>query len=290
MVTLKNETSKSQYMKSYVVAGGKEGKTTFLVASLLGALPHQKQGLVTSPAHLHLLGIDSNAVGGLAQFLTKVCGKSEDYLEVDVHNMQDAANLVSASRTDWDFSFFNAMMMKVKDIRAQIAKVPGVHAVVCSSLTGLAEALQRGMSGPPDPSKKGGGMDIAKWSDLTRQLVELRNLLQVDTHHMFWEGHVFKAGGGGQGGAEAHEEAGVPGKVGKNWGFNVDQVFRLRRELRVCYPNTLVEKQYLDTKPTLDFTSGGRGFTGVLEAKEYDLVDVAVKLGYKVGAFGAKTT
>lgn len=283
MVTLRTESSKSQFLKAYVVAGGKEGKTTFLVASCLGALPHQKQGLVTEPAHLHIIGIDSNAVGGLGAFLTKVCGKDDRFLDVDVHNMQDAANLVSAGKSDWDYSFFNAMMAKVKDVRAAIQKTPGVHAVIMSSLTGLAESLQRGMAGPPDPSKKGGGMDAAKWQDLSRQLIEIRNLLQLDTHHMFWEGHVFSAGGGMNG--VAHEEAGVAGKVGKNWGFNVDQVFRLRRELRQCYPNTQVEKQYVDTKPTLEFTSGGRGFTGVLADKEYDLVDVASKLGYKVGGF-----
>lgn len=278
--TLRTERSKSQYLKSYVVAGGKEGKTTYLVASILGALPGQEQALVTAPEHLHILGFDSNAVGGLATFITKICGKPERYLDVDVRNMQDAARKIAESQSDWDYSFFNAVVLEIKALKAHIAKTEGVHAVVASSLTGLAEALQRGMSGPPNPAKKGGGMDESKWQDLSRQLIEIRNLLQVDTHHMFWEGHVFRAGSKDN----VHEEVGVPGKVGKNWGFNVDQVFRLRRET-AKYPGTLIDKQYVDTKPSLDFTCGGRGFTGVLADKEYSLVDVANKLGYKVGGF-----
>ncbi len=280
METLKTEKSKSQFMKAYVVAEGKAGKTSFLVASILGALPHQKQGLVTSPSHLHVLGFDSNAVGGLADFLTKLCKKDDRYLEVDVHNMQDPARKVAESQGDWDYSFYQAVIAKVQVIRNLVKTQPGVHAVLVSSLTGLAEALQRGMSGPPNASKKGGGMDQAKWQDLSRQLIEIRNLLQVDTHHVFWEGHVYKVGSGD----DTRDAAGVPGTTGRNWGFNVEQTLRLRRET-AKYPNTLIDKQYLDTKPTLDFTSSGRGFTGVLADKEYNLVDIATKLGYKVGGY-----
>jgi hypothetical protein len=286
MGTLREDKSRSQYLKTYLVAGGKEGKTTFLTASILGALPHQKEGgLVDKPQHLHVLAIDSNAVGGLGDFITKLCKRPESYLDVDVINLQDQARTTSLGSSDWDYSFFNAMVLSVKEVKEKIAKSPGVHAVVMSSLTGLAEALQRGLSGPPNPMKKGGGMDESKWQDLSRQLIEIRNLLQVDTHHVFWEGHVFRSGSKDQ----VHDEVGVPGKVGRNWGFNVDQVFRLRRELRVMYPNSQVEKQYVDTKPTLDFTSGGRGFTGVLADKEYDLVDVAKRLGYKVGGWKAES-
>jgi hypothetical protein len=245
---------------------------SLVIACGSGAIAPHAPTLVVNGAPLDPNASGVVVVGG---------GGGGSWWPADAEFMQDAANLVSASKSEWDYSFFNAMMSKIRDIRGTIAKTPGVHAVVASSLTGLAEALQRGMSGPPDGSKKGGGMDQAKWQDLSRQLVEMRNLLQVDTHHMFWEGHVLSTTKDGV----SVEEAGVPGKVGKNWGFNVDQVFRLRRELRVVYPGTQVEKQYLDTKPTLDFTSGGRGFTGVLEPKEYDLVEVAAKLGYKVGGF-----
>lgn len=286
VTTLADAGTKSDYAKTYLVAGGKEGKTTFLAASCLGALPHQKEGLVTSPAHLHILGFDSDSVGGLANFIVKECKRDPAYLGVRVYNMADQLRKCADSQTDWDYTFFSSVIGTVNEVRLAISKTPGVHAVIASSLTGLSEALQRGLSGPPNPAKKGGGMDESKWQDLTRQLIEIRNKLQVDTHHMFWEGHVFRAGSKDQ----VHDEVGVPGKVGRNWGFNVSQVFRLRRELNVKYPGTNVEKQYMDTKPTLDFTSGGRGFTGVLADKEYDLTEVFKKLGLKVGGYAGPTT
>lgn len=80
------------------------------------------------------------------------------------------------------------------------------------------------------------------------------------------------------------EENGIQGSAGKSWGFNVEQVVRLRREM-AKYPNTPVDKVYMDTRPTLDFVAGGRGFNESLDAKEYDLVQVAKKLGKKVGGW-----
>lgn len=282
-VPLSDDKSKPQHLKVYMVAEGKIGKTTHLAASCLGALPHQKKGLVTSPKHLHIITIDSNAVGGLGAFITKVCGRPAEYLDASVYPMQDAARKVSDSTTDWDYSFFNSSVQIVSEVLSNIRKEPGVHAVIVSSLTGWAEALIRGMAGPPNSAKKGGGMDMSKWQDYARQLTELRNKLHSDAAHVFWEGHVTRAKT-----EDGKEESGVSGKTGANFGFNVDYVFRMRRELNVKYAGTEVEKVYVDTRPTLDFTSSGRGVTGVLGAKEYDLVEVAEKLGLKVGGYGAK--
>lgn len=280
---LRSEGAKSQYMKSLVVSEGKSGKTTFLVSSILGALPGQKQGLVTTPKHLHVLAFDSNAVGGLAEFLTKICGRADEVLDVCVHNMAAAFAKAAESQADWDYGFFNAVCAEISAVKREIAATPGVHAVLASSLTGLSEGLQRGLAGPPSASKKGGGMDMAKWQDLSRQLIEIRNKLQSDHHHIFWEGHVMKTGG-----ADPQDTMGVQGSAGKNWSFNVEQVFRLRRQTDK-HPGTVIDKQYLETRPSLDFVSGGRGFTGILADKEYDLVDVAAKLGYRTGGYVAPT-
>ena len=110
-------------------------------------------------------------------------------------------------------------------------------------------------------------------------------MAQSDTHHTFWEGHITKTSGKED---EAKETISISGKVGLNFGFNVEQVVRLRREM-AKYPNTTVDKVFMDTRPSLDFVSGGRGFNEALGAKEYDLVEVAEKLGKKVGGFGAAT-
>lgn len=277
--TLRSE-QKMQFAKLYVVGPAKAGKTCYLIASCLGALPEQKRGLVTSPEHLHVLSIDIAATQGVGHFLTTLCKRSEQYLDIQIYDMAADVAKQRTVQTDWDHTFYNAALSQIRSIKQTIAKKGGVHAVIVSSLTGLSEILQRGISGPPDLSKKGGGMDESKWQHHARQLVEIRDLLQSDTHHTVWEGHMFKAGSKDN----VHDETGVPGKTGRNWGFNVSHVFRLVRESSK-YQGSIIDKQFLDTKPSLDFTVGGRGITGVLADKEYDLTEVCGKLGLAVGGF-----
>lgn len=267
--------SSSDFMKCLAVAEGKVGKTTYLAASCLGALPHQTEGLVDKPENLHILGFDEAFVDGLLRFIKESCKKGDSFLNVSVHDLTEVTRK-SGSNGDWDYTFYNTVTQEVQYIRADIAK-GGVHAVVVSSLTGLAMGLQNGMGGPPNPAKKGGGMDQSKWQDLSRQLSAIRNQLQADTHHTFWEGHVMKKGD-----EEGKETINVSGSAGKNFGFNVEQVVRLRREM-AKYPNTTIDKVFCDTRPSLDFVSGGRGFNEALEPKEYDLVQMAKKLGKKIG-------
>ncbi len=274
--------SSSDYMKSFVVAEGKVGKTTYLAAAALGALPHQKMGLVDTPKHLHILGFDEAFVDGLHDFIVKTCGKPEAWLDVSIHDMTEARRGCGKSG-EWDYSLYNAVVAEAKAITAEAAK-GGVHAVIVSSLTGLAEGLEAGLSGPPNPSKKGGGMDMSKWQDLSRQVVHIRNVLQQDNLHAFWEGHVSRFSKAAQNGeATVEEKIELHGGSGKNFSFNVEQVFRLRREMQK-YPGTAVDKVYVDTKPNLGFISGGRGFAALAD-REYDLVEVATKLGKKVGGF-----
>lgn len=281
MTTLR-DIGNGKFMKPLVVAEAKAGKTCFLIASCLGALPHQTKGLVTSPQHLHVLSVDTAAVDGVGQFLTgeKTCGKPDSYLDVDILDLSAEVAAVMGGKADWDYSLFSAVVRKVDDLKQRMAKMPGVHAVVVSSLTGLTEAIQRGLAGPPSEGKKGGGMDQSKWQDERRQLVELRTKLQGGPNHCFWEGHIATVGQAGG----TTETIGIPGQTGKAWGVNVTHTWRLRRELNVKHGTTLVEKQYVETAPRLEFTSGGRAST-LLDAKEYDLVAVAEKLGLAVGGY-----
>lgn len=269
--------SSSDFLKLLAVAEAKVGKTTYLAAACLGALPHQTKGLVDKPENLHILGFDEAFVDGLLRFLKESCKKGDEYCGVSVHNLAEIARK-SGQTADWDYTLTNAVTAEIQSIKSDIAK-GGVHAVIVSSLTGLASGLQNGLAGPPNPAKKGGGMDQSKWQDLSRQINAARNLLQSDTHHTIWEGHVMKGGG-----ADEKETMHVTGSAGKSFGFNVEQVVRLRREM-TKYPGTTVDKVFMDTRPSLDFVAGGRGFNEALQPKEYCLVEFAEKLGKKVGGF-----
>ncbi len=273
--------SSSDFLKMFAVAEGKVGKTTYLAASCLGALPHQtKGGLVDKPEHLHIIGFDEAFVDGLLKFLRDSCKKSAAYLNLSVHDLTDVTRK-SSMGADWNYDVSNAVQATMSGIKSEVTK-GGVHAVIFSSLTGMANGIEMGLAGAPVPGKKGAGMDMAKWGAFNHQLNHLRNMAQADTHHTFWEGHVTKTRAKDE--EDQKETVSISGKIGQNWGFNVEQVVRLRREA-VKYPNTTIDKVFMDTRPTLDFVSGGRGFNESLAAREYDLVEMAEKLGKKVGGF-----
>lgn len=273
--------SSSDFLKVFAVAEGKVGKTTHLAASCLGALPHQTEGLVDKPENLHIIGFDEAFVDGLLKFIKDSCKRPPSYLNVSVHDLTEVTRKAYSNSGGWDYGVYNAVMSEIRSIKQEVAR-GGVHALIISSLTGLSNGLKAGLAGAPDPSKKGSGMDQSKWDAMSHQLNSIRNEAQADTHHTFWEGHVSKTSGKDE---EAQKETtGIQGSAGKNWGFNVEQVMRLRREM-TKYPGTPVDKVYMDTRPTLDFVSGGRGFNESLDAREYDLVAVAKKLGKKIGGF-----
>ena len=272
--------SSSDFLKMFAVAEGKVGKTTFLAASCLGALPHQTEGLVDKPENLHILGFDEAFVDGLVRFIKESCKRSDDYLKLSVHDLTQVTRKAFNGQ-GWNYSVYNAIMAELQAINNEIKK-GGIHATIFSSLSGLAGGIKAGLAGAPDPTKKGSGMDQSKWDAMSHQLNALRNFAQDDTQHVFWEGHVMKSSAAKE--EDQKEENGIQGSAGKSWGFNVEQVVRLRREM-AKYPNTPVDKVYMDTRPTLDFVAGGRGFNESLDAKEYDLVQVAKKLGKKVGGW-----
>lgn len=293
MQEMTGETYKSgDYAKVLAASDAKVGKTTFLVAQALGAFPNQKYGgVVDKPEHLHVLTFDANALGGLQKFIVESCGKDSSYLKYRVYNHQDEWKKVSAGRSDWNYDLYNAVQTTLRLVSERAQKEGGVHVLIFSSLTGLAEGILRAIAGPPSPEKKGQGMDPAKWSEFARQLVDIRNFAQVDTHHCIWEAHIDRGSQFAmkkQDEETAKESIHVPGQAGRSWGFNVEQVFRIRREFDTTYPGTKVDRVFLDTRPSMDFIAGGRSFTESLDAKEYDMTLAFHKLGLSIGRYGSK--
>lgn len=275
----------SDFLTLFACAEGKVGKTTFLAASCLGALPHQKKGLVDKPENLHLIGFDQSFVDGLLRFLTESCKRGPEFLNISVHDLTSVTRKASLG-TGWDYGVYNATMAELRQIQADVKK-GGIHATIFSSLSGLASGIKAGLAGAPDPTKKGSGMDQSKWDGMSHQLNSLRNAAHDDTQHIFWEGHIMKSSAAKE--EDQKDENGIQGSAGKSWGFHTDAVVRLRRET-AKYPGTTVDKVFMDTRPTLDFVSGGRGFNEVMAPREYDLVEMAEKMGKKIGAYGEKIT
>lgn len=280
----------SQYAKALAIAEGKVGKTTFEVASLLGVLPWQKEGgVVTKPEHLHILTFDANAGGGLKKFIKETCNAPDEALKFRIYNLQDTMRRVSEGDGDYDMAFYNDVLSAISMVSDRVR--PGeVHAIVFSSLTGLAAGFERALIGPP---KGRGYSDPSKWKALSHQLSEVQNYAQVDKWHTIWEAHLDKPAsmGMGKGGdSEAPKESiRVSGSAGRNWAYNVEQVFRIRRQFGRVHPGTKCDMVCLDTRPSFEFISGGRNFTEALEPNEYDMTAVFRKLGLKVGNWGAKS-
>lgn len=277
--------SSSKWARQIYMADAKLGKTTWLVASLLGALPEQTGAVVSAPKNLHLIGIDEGFADGLSEFIVGQCKKPESLLDVTVHSLSEDRRR-SGLGGEWDFNFFNKFTRVISQIEAA-TKGPGVHAVVVSGLTSLAEGLYSGLAGIPGGSTesgkiaKGGGMDQSKWQDLGRQIISLRNRLHIDQHHVFWEAHIHQDKKM-QGNQEVMVEALYAGKgaESKHFAANVEYIFRLRRET-AKFPNTLIDKCFLDTKPTMGTFTTGRKST-LLNEKETDLLTVLTKFGKNV--------
>jgi hypothetical protein len=275
----------SQYAKALVVAASKEGKTVGIVANLLGVLPWQKfGGVVDRPEHLHVIALDAGAATGIPSFL-KMCGAPEEAFKLRIYNMKEDIDAVLKHDGDYNFDFFNSLVQVIKKIQDRVAK-GGTHAVLASSLTTMFQILQRAISGAP--GKGLSNMDQNKWGEVGRQVNEVRNLLQQDTYHCLWEGHVFKPPETGQGGEVKKETIQVQGSAGYNFPNNVEQVFRFRRLFGDSWEKTRIDRIVFDTRASLDFLSGGRNFTENLDAKEADLTAAFAKLGLKVGQWGRK--
>lgn len=274
----------SQTAKALIVSDAKVGKTSAIVASLLGVAPWQKAGgVVDSPENLHVVTFDANAAGGLKKFLTQTCNAPTSALAFRIYNMQDDFRAASASQSEYDRTLYNTFMTVINTVKQRAAK-GGVHAVLVSSITGLAAGLQRAIQGPVT-DKKGGGMDMSKWADFGSQIAEVRNFAQSEMWHTVWEGHLAKKMKVDKATQQAVEKTGIQinGASGDNFAFNVEQVFQLRRMFNQVHAGSKCDQFYLDTKPTGDFVANGRGFNESLEAKEPDMTLAFEKLGLKVG-------
>lgn len=274
----------SQFAKAMVVADSKAGKTCGIVASLLGVFPWQKEGgVVTSPLHLHIISFDANALGNISRFVLQTCGAQKEALGFRVYNMQDDLREAFENKQDFSLAFYNTLMATIDVVAGRVEKEKGIHALVFSSLTGAANGLKRSLFGPPklDQSNKSTG-SVPKWDGYSQQLSQLQNFAQQDNWHTVWETHKFKSPDGEK------DIIAVQGSVGKNWAYNVEQVFGYRRVPGVKYEKTPCEKVHFETRPSLEFAANGRGFSECLDPQETDLTVAFRKLGLKVGNWGAK--
>lgn len=279
--------SGNKFLKAFVVSDAKIGKTTYLACSSLGALPGQECGLVSSPECLHVISFDEGAVDGLLHFLEKSCNRP-DCTTMTVWDLSPIARTAILS-DGWDMTILNNILAILQEINNRVkAKPDQTHAVIFSSFTGMGSALKFALAGKPKEGVKSAGMSQPKWDQLNSQLMTIRAEAHRDNKHVLWEGHVQKkfiiAEPGEQQSGGTEETVGVPGGEGRNWAANVGEVVRLRREA-VKYQGTSIDKVYLDTRPALDFISGGRGFINALDQKEYDIAQMCKKLGKQVGGY-----
>lgn len=279
----------SKFGKVTAVSEPKTGKSSYLVAGVLGVLPWQsKGGIVDTPEHLNVFTFDAGALDGIRRFLLETCKAPEAALNFTVYNLEDDIRKLYANDVDYDMSLYNTVLSAVTSALEDVRKKPGVHACLFSSLTGLAKGLERGVNGPPKTSASGkvGVSDQSKWQVIAAKLTEIQNWVQQDVWHSFWEGHIDKAPT--MGADTAKESIQVSGKAGRSWAFNTPQVFRIRRQMGSTHPGTKCDLIYLDTRPNLEFIAGGRSFTEALDPKEYDPAEAFRKLKLVTGDWNKK--
>lgn len=281
----------SQYAKALMLDTAKNGKSCFIVGSILGVLPWQKfGGVVDRPSHLHVISVDSDAMGGVMGFLQKTCSAPPEALKFRIYNMQDDAARIAMDKEGNDLTFYNTLMSTVALIQERVQTEKGVHAVLFSSLTNIGAACLRALSG--DPAEKGGGMDIDKNNRFGGMIKELQLWGQIDDWHCFWEAHLHKKAPipkPGEVQQAPKDSLLLRGQVGDQFPVNVEQIFRVRRSHGQKYEGTQCDEAWLDTRAASDFVPGGRLFTERLGAKEADLTVLLHKLGKQIGRWGAKT-
>lgn len=286
----------SNFAKAVMVSTAKTGKTCFIVASALGALPWQREGgVVDHPKNLHVIAIDANSLGGIRDFLIKSCNAPEEALQYKVWNLQNAVREAYAETEDYSLTFYNVLVTTLNKIHQQCKGVPFIH---IASLTGAAMALERSIIGPPgsggrknssgEPSGRGYS-DMSKWKSLEHQLFSLQNMFQVDLAHCAWEAHV-DVGPAPVGNAEVKTSIRVSGSAGRHWATNAEQVFSIKREFGQRYKETQVDKCHLETKTGLEALQiNGRRFNECLDPQERDMTVAFKKLGLKVGHWNARS-
>lgn len=287
------EAVDSVYLRAMAAAEAKVGKTVALILWMLGLFPDQKYGgLISRPANLHIIAADYGTVTGVKHML-RMLGAPAEAFNFRVYSLQEDYQSIFKASTDWDASFYNASFGALRAIQAKVGEgTKGVHAVLVSSVTTWVNGIERGICGPPigeNNDKKGSGMDESKWQAVYGQVNEFRNYLQALPAHIIWEAHIDKILPFGRDeNQEPKEKVQVRGRAGRDFPNNVEQVFRIRRNMGDTYEGTEIDKMHLDTRPEMDFFAGGRGATELLKPHEPDLVRAAHKLGMRVGGWGAK--
>lgn len=288
------EAVDSVYLRAMAAAEAKVGKTVALVLWSLGLLPDQKYGgLVSGPEYLHIISTDYGAITGAKHMMRKL-GAPKEAFNFHVCSLQEDYQAIFTASEDWDASFYNASQHAMRAIQDKVAKRPkGVHAVIVSSTTTWCAGIERGIAGPPiggANDKKGSGMDESKWQAVYGQVNEFRNAVQRGPWHTIWESHIDKVVPFGRAeDQEPQEKIQIRGRAGRDFPNNVEQVFRIRRNMGNTYEgHDEVDRMFLDTRPSMEFFAGGRGATELLKPHEPDLVRAAHKLGMRVGGWGAK--
>lgn len=292
-MTLQEYGPGSPYIKMLLLMGAKGGKTTFIVMSALGLWPWQQHGgVVSDPAHLHVIAVDQDCMDRFGKML-KLVGVSEKAIQyilsrVHVISMRDDVAKVLASKDTYNHSFLNALKLARQDIQSKV-KSGETHMVVMSSTTTMLKTDERALFGEPTGISGGkgyGSKDL--WTILQGHAAEIQNMFQVDSWHMAWEGHVFKAPKPGGKDGETIDTLQIHG-AGKNWPVNTSHNLRIVRET-VAWKGpdgkpTPINPMYLDLSPSFDFLpTGGRGTAGMAE-KSYDMTEMLLDLGYQVGGW-----
>lgn len=275
------------FAKALFAGEHKEYKTSTLMAYALGKFPWQRNGgIVSRPEDLYIIPFDMGALTGALKFLKETLGATdEEITKIKIFNMQQDVAQAFESEKAYDHTLYGSVLSVQQRLRDATAG-GGTPVVLFSSLTVLAMALERAIMGPPTGSGKSGkGVgDEDRWGLLKRQLFTIQNAFQVDAWHMFWEAHVLK------GTEEAKETLQISGSAGRNWGVNMEQIFRLQRGSRINLPTgKSLEQMTLNTRPSTEFIANGRGFNEALNPQEPDLTVALYKLGLKVGCYGKKT-
>lgn len=287
----------SNMIKLLAAADAKDGKTTNLIAGVLGLQPHQTRGgVVSSPQNLHIIACDTAALDKVREFLTDHCGATEADLQYKVYNMEEDYSKAFENQYDFANGFYNTLLATIDKIKQRVAAQPGqVSVVIFSSITTIARALLRGIQGgikddDSGKSLKKSTMDMNKWSMVSMQLNELQATGQGIKAHVIWEGHLAKKIDAKEkddkGKPVEKDGIAIPGAVGESWAANVSHPMVLVRQKGICHPGTKVDKTYFDTAPNLKMFGVGRGAATHLNKQEPDITIMLEKLGYPVGNYG----
>jgi hypothetical protein len=283
----------SPFIKAMLLMEAKGGKTTFLVMSLLGLWPwQQKGGVVSDPAHLHVIAVDQDCLDRITKLmvLAGVPEKTIAYVvsRLDVVPMRDDVKKVMDTASPYNHSFLNALKVGRQEIAGKVKAKTETHAVLLSSVTTTLKINERALFGEPTGISGGkgyGSKDL--WTLLQGQAAEIQNMFQVDLWHFWAEGHVFKTA---KQDGSTEDSLQIHGS-GRNWPVNTSHNFRVVRETTAwkdaAGKATAIYPMYLDLKPSFSFLpTGGRGTAGAPE-KAYDLTALMADMGYQCGFWGA---